>query len=76
VDAAGQANGQLQPIKVHPVNAIQSELQAFHDSILHGTEPLVTLEDGLKALDICLQATELCMGSPMVNDEKTFSSDY
>ena len=75
VDAAGQANGRIEEIKVHPVNAIQNELMAFHDAIQQQREPVVTLEDGLKALDIALQATALSESSTMVNDERVFSPD-
>jgi predicted dehydrogenase len=75
VDAAHQAKGQSKSIKVDPVNAIQLELQSFYHSIEHQLEPKVTLEDGMKALDIALQATELSEGSSMVNDERIFSED-
>jgi predicted dehydrogenase len=75
VDAAHQAKGQSKSIEVEPVNAIQLELQAFYQAIVSQREPLVTLEDGMKALDIALQATELSEGSSMVNDERVFSED-
>ena len=75
VDAVHQAKGQSKSIKVDPVNAIQLELQSFYHAIEHQIEPKVTLEDGMKALDIALQATELSEGSSMVNDERVFSED-
>lgn len=75
VDAAHQAKGQSKSIEVEPVNAIQLELQAFYQAIVTQREPMVTLEDGMKALDIALQATELSEGSSMVNDERIFSED-
>lgn len=34
-----------------PVNAIQMELEAFHKAIVEGSEPEVSLQDGLRALD-------------------------
>jgi predicted dehydrogenase len=75
VDAAGQAKGETHSIKVNPVNAIQQELKAFYESILLGKEPIVTIEDGIKALEIALQATALSESSTMVGDERVFSVD-
>ena len=34
------------------VNAIKEELHAFHESIINDTTPLVSLEDGFRALDV------------------------
>jgi predicted dehydrogenase len=75
VDAAGQAKGQTHTIKVNSVNAIQQELKSFHESVVTRKEPVVSLEDGLRALDIALQATSLSESSTMVGDERVFSAD-
>jgi predicted dehydrogenase len=42
---------QLKMADSMPVNAIQMELETFHDSVLHGTTPRVTLQSGLEALE-------------------------
>lgn len=36
-------------------NAIKEELSSFHDSIVNDTTPLVSLEDGFRALDVAQQ---------------------
>ena len=38
--------------EVAPVNAIQRELEMFHESISSGVEPEVTLGDGFRALEV------------------------
>ena len=38
--------------EVVPVNAIQRELEMFHESISSGAEPEVTLADGFRALEV------------------------
>lgn len=38
------------PIK--PINAIKTELETFHNSIIQNTEPLVTIEDGYHSLEL------------------------
>jgi predicted dehydrogenase len=37
------------------INAIKEELNSFHDSIVNDTTPLVSLEDGFRALDVAQQ---------------------
>ena len=37
---------------IQPVNAIQMELETFHECIVNNTKPYVSLEDGVKALDL------------------------
>ena len=37
------------------INAIKEELNSFHDSIANDTTPLVSLEDGFRALDVAQQ---------------------
>jgi predicted dehydrogenase len=44
--------------EVKPTNAIQTELETFHDSIVHNTEPLVTIMDGYASLDLAYQIME------------------
>ena len=41
--------------KVLPNNAILDELESFHDAIVNKTTPIVTLEDGTKALRLAYQ---------------------
>ncbi len=43
---------------IEPHNAIQLELSTFADSILNGTTPLVTIDDGYKALDVAHRILE------------------
>lgn len=38
--------------KVHPSNAIREELFTFHEAIVNDTEPIVTIQDGYKALKV------------------------
>jgi predicted dehydrogenase len=37
------------------INAIKEELNSFHDSIVNDTTPMVSLEDGFRALDVAQQ---------------------
>ena len=41
-----------------PSNAIKMELETFADSIISNTEPLVTIDDGYKALDVAYKIIE------------------
>lgn len=43
---------------VLPNNAILDELETFHDAIVNNTRPIVTLEDGTKALRLAYQIIE------------------
>ena len=38
--------------EIEPVNAIKEELRTFHDAIVNDTVPIVSLEDGYRALDV------------------------
>ena len=38
--------------EIAPLNAIQRELETFHDAIQNDTEPVVTLRDGFEALQL------------------------
>lgn len=38
--------------EIKPINAIQTELETFHDSITKDTEPLVSINDGYASLDL------------------------
>ncbi|TDS66128.1 Gfo/Idh/MocA family protein [Myroides indicus] len=44
--------------QVHQNNAILDELETFHDAIVNNTDPVVTLEDGTKALKLAYQIIE------------------
>ena len=43
---------------IEPVNAILMELDTFHDCIVNDTKPYVTLEDGIRALDLAYKIME------------------
>jgi predicted dehydrogenase len=43
---------------ITPINAIQTELETFFDSIVNDTEPLVTIEDGYNSLDVAYRIME------------------
>ncbi|MEO6760255.1 MAG: Gfo/Idh/MocA family oxidoreductase [Saprospiraceae bacterium] len=43
---------QMQMPESEPVNAIQRELETFHDSISEDKDPVVTLNDGFRALEL------------------------
>jgi predicted dehydrogenase len=49
---AGKKWLQMQMPEAAAVNAIQRELETFHDAIAHDTEPVVTLRDGFDALHL------------------------
>jgi predicted dehydrogenase len=44
--------------EIQPINAIQTELETFHDSIIRNTEPLVTIMDGYRSLELAYQIME------------------
>lgn len=51
------ADGQTRQItlekpEIHPINAIQTELESFHDSIIHNTIPVVSIHDGVRVLNL------------------------
>lgn len=51
------ADGQTRQItlekpEIHPINAIQTELESFHDSIIHNTTPVVSIHDGVRVLNL------------------------
>lgn len=39
--------------EVIPINSIMMELESFHNAIVNGTEPAVTMHDGVQALKVC-----------------------
>ena len=39
--------------EVMPINSIMMELDSFHNAIVNGTEPAVTMHDGVQALKVC-----------------------
>lgn len=41
--------------KIHPTNAIREELFTFYEAITNDTSPIVTIEDGYKALKVAHQ---------------------
>lgn len=49
---------QLQMPETAPVNAIQKELETFHDAIEQDIDPVVTLHDGAEALKLAHQILE------------------
>ena len=38
--------------EIHPINAIQTELESFCDAIVHNTTPAVTIDDGINVLKL------------------------
>jgi predicted dehydrogenase len=48
----GQKWLHMQMAQTPEVNAIQQELETFYDCILHDNRPVVSLEDGLRALEL------------------------
>lgn len=50
--SAGKKWLHLQMPETTPVNAIQLELETFHEAIVNNTEPVVTLQDGFDALKL------------------------
>lgn len=54
---------------IEEVNAIKEELSTFYDSIVNDTTPLVSLDDGFRALDVAQQILEkLKLSSSIVMD--------
>jgi predicted dehydrogenase len=43
---------------IQPINAIQTELETFYDSIINNTEPMVTIMDGYASLELAYQIME------------------
>lgn len=54
LDLADGATRQLtmERPEIHPINAIQTELESFYDSIIHNTTPVVSIHDGVKVLNL------------------------
>lgn len=50
--------------EIKPINAIKEELRTFAESIDKGTRPVVTLEDGVKALEVAHQILNKLEVSP------------
>lgn len=44
--------------EILPINAIQTELETFLDSIVQNTEPLVSIMDGYRSLELAYQVME------------------
>ena len=40
---------------IHPLNAIQTELESFYDSIIHNTTPVVSIQDGVRVLKLAYE---------------------
>ena len=38
--------------EIHPINAIQTELESFYEAIVHNTTPAVTIDDGINVLKL------------------------
>jgi hypothetical protein len=52
-----------------PTNAIKMELEAFADSIISNTTPLVSIDDGYKALDVAYKIIDkMKVTSTFVNE--------
>jgi predicted dehydrogenase len=44
--------------EIKPINAIKTELETFHYSIINNTMPLVTIDDGYNSLDVAYRIIE------------------
>lgn len=57
LDLPGGATRQitLERPEIHPLNAIQTELESFYDSIIHNTVPVVSIEDGVRVLNLAYE---------------------
>jgi predicted dehydrogenase len=56
--AKGRKLIQMEMPEIKPVNAIEMELATFTESILNNTTPIVTLEDGYRALKLAYEISE------------------
>lgn len=45
----------LERPEIHPLNAIQTELECFYESIIHNTTPVVTIHDGVRVLNLAYE---------------------
>lgn len=52
--------------EISETNAIKEELRTFHEAIVNDTEPIVSIHDGARALDVALQIMEKVQASAMV----------
>jgi predicted dehydrogenase len=50
----------FQTPEIKPINAIQTELETFADAIVKNTSPIVTIEDGCKALEVAHRILAAC----------------
>jgi predicted dehydrogenase len=50
----------IQNPEIKPINAIQTELETFADAIVQNTNPIVTIEDGCKALEVAHRILAAC----------------
>ncbi|MES2593189.1 MAG: Gfo/Idh/MocA family oxidoreductase [Bacteroidota bacterium] len=57
-----------------PSNAIKMELEAFADSIISNTTPLVSIDDGYKALDVAYKIIEKMKITSNFSDEQRAAS--
>lgn len=48
----------LEKPEIHPINAIQTELESFYDSIIHNSTPVVTIYDGVRVLNLAYDILE------------------
>jgi predicted dehydrogenase len=58
----------IQKTDVQPVNAIMEELKDFATAIKDGRKPKVSLEDGIRALDVALKIMDKLGGSTQITD--------
>jgi predicted dehydrogenase len=56
--AKGRKLIQMEMPEIKPINAIEMELATFTESILNNTTPIVTLEDGYRALKLAYEISE------------------
>jgi len=61
----------LERPEIHPINAIQTELESFHDSIIHNTTPVVSIHDGVRVLNLAYDILKVAEASHQKFLEKT-----
>lgn len=52
---------------IQPINAIQTELETFHDSITRNADPVVSIMDGYRSLELAYRIMEQMDNNPALN---------
>jgi predicted dehydrogenase len=57
----------LKTLRLEETNAIKDELESFHEVVLFDKEPVVTINDGLRALELAETILEKMKVSHQMN---------